>query len=93
MKCPVPSLTADTAVMGNVTLRALIQFHTFFRFAVAQCQCPLGRRHCQCPLPQEFPEGLAPLRWFEAWLFKCFNPCFSLVDLIQGDRFVTTVLG
>ena len=37
MKCPVLSLTVYTTVMGNATLRALLQFHTFFRFTVAVC--------------------------------------------------------
>ena len=62
MKCPVPSLTNDTAVMGDTESTSSVP-HLFQLCggSMHSHQCPLGRRHCQCPFPQEFPaEGLAP---------------------------------
>ena len=54
-------------------------------------QCPPGRRHCQRRFLQGIPEeGLAPLLMIgvlKPGYPKCFGPCFSLDDLLLGERF------
>ena len=76
VKSPILSLTVYTTVMGNTTTRALLQIHTFFRFVVAVCTVT---------------SVLQVVVTVNVSFFKNFPkkgcPCFSLVDLLLGDRF------